>query len=462
MVAVVKTGYSLHRVFNYNENKVKEGVANCIGAVNYPKDLNDLTLSNKLNRLIGLATLNEVVERNSVHISLNFHPSENFSHEKLQAIADSYMKQIGFGNQPYLVYEHMDAGHPHIHIITVKVDGNGQRIETQNIGKHASSTARRKVEKEFGLIKAEESKSNEFEALNPADVRAAAYGKGPTKTEIKKVLNNVLEQYTYSSLHELNALLKVYNVQAYRGKEDGIVYNNHGLYYRILDPKTAKPIGIPIKASDFFIFPTGKKNQDKSKEIPTLKTLEQKFFINKARTNQSAKNQTKNTIDLILNQKSKVTLDALIASMKTKGIDIVLRQKNPDAPIYGLTFIDHRTKSVFNGSELGKPYSANAIQKRCLSSEKQLETIIAERIKSSTNIPLKKSMPEPRATTLRVRKSPSFKSDQKEPINGFFHLDIAPKSILEELTQADYCPEYIPPHLRLKRKKRKKKRFNNP
>ena len=35
MVAVIKAGHSMHRIFNYNENKVKEGVAECIGAENF-------------------------------------------------------------------------------------------------------------------------------------------------------------------------------------------------------------------------------------------------------------------------------------------------------------------------------------------------------------------------------------------------------------------------------------------
>jgi hypothetical protein len=28
------------------------------------------------------------------------------------------MERIGFGRQPYLVYRHFDADHPHIHIVT--------------------------------------------------------------------------------------------------------------------------------------------------------------------------------------------------------------------------------------------------------------------------------------------------------------------------------------------------------
>ena len=36
-----------------------------------------------------------------------------------------------------------------------------------------------------------------------------------------------------------------------------------------------------------------------------------------------------------------------------------------DGIIYGITYIDHHTKCVFNGSHLGKQYSANGIQQRC-------------------------------------------------------------------------------------------------
>src|SRR5579875_1769056 len=103
MVAIIKTGTSIHRTLNYNEQKVKEGVAECIAAVNYPKDVSQLTLSNKLNRLLNQAALNENVTRNSVHISLNFDPLErNLSHVQLVQIADAYMAKIGFGKQPSL------------------------------------------------------------------------------------------------------------------------------------------------------------------------------------------------------------------------------------------------------------------------------------------------------------------------------------------------------------------------
>jgi hypothetical protein len=111
MVAVIKTGHSIHRIFNYNENKVKEGLAECIGAGNYPIGSDILSLSIKLNRFLKQLELNENVKRNSTQISLDFHPSETqLSKEKLLAINEIYMDKIGFGKQPYLVYQHHDAG----------------------------------------------------------------------------------------------------------------------------------------------------------------------------------------------------------------------------------------------------------------------------------------------------------------------------------------------------------------
>ena len=53
MVAVIKTGHSIHRILNYNENKVKEGVAAFISAANYPINPEKLSLNQKLNRLLN-------------------------------------------------------------------------------------------------------------------------------------------------------------------------------------------------------------------------------------------------------------------------------------------------------------------------------------------------------------------------------------------------------------------------
>lgn len=88
MVTVIKTGHFIHRIFNYNENKVRVGAAECIGAGNYPVDSDKMSFSMKLNRFLKQVELNENVRRSSVHISLNFHPSEShLSKDKLPEFA---------------------------------------------------------------------------------------------------------------------------------------------------------------------------------------------------------------------------------------------------------------------------------------------------------------------------------------------------------------------------------------
>ncbi len=84
MVAVIHASSSLRNALNYNEQKVNEHVATCLAAVNYPKDVEDLTFHQKLNRLQNQADLNSKTKVNSVHISLNFDPSERLSEEKLK------------------------------------------------------------------------------------------------------------------------------------------------------------------------------------------------------------------------------------------------------------------------------------------------------------------------------------------------------------------------------------------
>ncbi len=171
MVAVIKTGHSLNRILNYNEQKVTEGLAKCISAINYSIKVENLSVKYKLNRLQNQAALNENVTRNSVHISLNFDPSEKLSKKQLNEIAEIYMQKIGFGKQPYLVYQHHDAAHPHIYIVTVKVWEDGSRIDTQNIGKNQSEKARKEIKQSFGLVKAEDSKQRQAFKLKAVNVQ---------------------------------------------------------------------------------------------------------------------------------------------------------------------------------------------------------------------------------------------------------------------------------------------------
>ena len=432
MVAIIKTGHSIHCIFNYNENKVKTGVAECIGAGNYPVDIEKMNSGIKLNRLLKQAALNENVSRNSVHVSLNFDTSDKgLSKEKLMQIADTYMQKIGFGNQPYLVYQHHDAGHPHIHVVSIKVREDGSRIDMQNIGRNQSEKARKEIEQDFGLVAAEAQKKQELFRLKPVSIGKALYGKSQTKMAIQNILENVLNKYRYASLPELNAVLKLYNVMAERGTENSRIFKSGGLVYRILDEQS-KPIGVPIKASLFY-------------NKPTLKFLEEKFSGNETKR-LPHKARIKNAIDMTLLAKKELPVDELIKALKKQGIDTVLRQ-NEQGILYGITYIDHQTKCVFNGSALGKQYSAKAIQQRCLGKEVSGQDVLLQHPSLKQEMGL-----QPQHTAAETKASDN-------DLQTIKHLT-GTGNVWDELLQPEKYADWLPKNLKRKRKKKKRKNIS--
>ena len=313
MVAKITSPHSIKRALNYNEQKVLKGNAECIYAGNYLKDAAGLNFHEKFNRFKDLIELNERTQKtNTLHISLNFSAGENLDKEKLVMVANSYMEKIGFGKQPYLVYEHHDAAHPHIHIVTTNIEADGKRINTYNIGRNQSEKARKEIEEEFKLQKANGKNQNQFGKIQPVDVQKVLYGKSETKRAITNVLDAVINQYKYTSLAELNAILKQYNVVADRGKEDGIIYNTKGLLYKVLDTN-GKKVGVPIKASSIY-------------SQPTLINLEKKFEENEIKR-QTDKQKLKVTIRFSSYKKSLQCLDEFIKALRRDFIDACTQAK---------------------------------------------------------------------------------------------------------------------------------------
>jgi hypothetical protein len=436
MVAIVNTSTSIHRTLHYNEQKLKEGKAIFIDAANYPKDAEQLNFYQKLNRLTHQAALNENVTRNSVHISLNFDPKEQLTDATLRAIANTYMQKIGFEKQPYLVYKHMDAGHPHIHIVSIKVKEDGKRIDMQNMGRNQSTTARKEIENEFALIKADERKLTQAYQPQPIDPQKLQYGKSETKRAVTNILDKVMNQYKYTSLAELNAILKQYNIVADRGAQQSRVYKNNGLQYKVLDAN-GKPTGVPIKASSIY-------------NKPTLKNLEKHFEANEQKRLPD-KSKLKTDVDWVLHHNPK-NLKEFTEALKKEQVQVVLWQ-NDKGQVYGLTYIDYRTKSVFNGSDLGKSYSSAGIQERLDSLRKDISVSGME--KNNTR---EKEQPQPSSTVNESKHYISKESKREIQENFVFSIkenNAVNADLLEQLMRAEKANNRLPYELLKKKRKRK-------
>jgi hypothetical protein len=423
MVARIRSGKSIKGAINYNEHKVKEAKATLILAKHYHKDQNNLTFHDKLNRLQKLANLNTRATTHCFHVSLNFDPSEKLSKEELKQIATVYMEKINFGDQPYLVYEHHDAAHQHIHIVTTNITKDGKRISLHNLGKTESEKARKEIEISFGLVRAMHKQQGQQAQLN--NLNKVQYGKVETKRAISNIVSQVVSTYKFASLPEFNSILKQYNIIADSGAENTRMFKNKGLQYSIIDER-GKKIGVPVKASSIY-------------NKPTLTNLESKYEANKQARQPFAK-QLKDTIDAIIkNDPDKHTFTGLL---KHKNIDVVFRT-NSDSFIYGITYVDHNSRSVFNGSELGKQYSA-AIIKEKLKQEpvggSQSKTGSGESKTGSGEGSFKKTT-ELKKTNLTTES---------------VHQQAQNNNIIQSLTGNNSSYNYIPYQLRRKRKRKKK------
>jgi len=86
MVAKISTPNSMLAALNYNENKVKMSKAICLHAEGFLLDTNELSFTQKAKGFERLNERNETAKTKTLHISLNFDPSEKLSETKLKIL----------------------------------------------------------------------------------------------------------------------------------------------------------------------------------------------------------------------------------------------------------------------------------------------------------------------------------------------------------------------------------------
>jgi len=360
MVSFVESSAGTRRTLLYNELKLAEGKALFLGAFNYWKEDGELDFEDKLRRLRDLTVLNERVHKHTIHFSLNFHPGDRITDKEMRRIAGEFLRQIDFGDQPALVYRHLDAGHPHAHVVTVKVRPDGSGIENDKRSPRYMTRVCAELERRHNLTPALSAPVVQRQPI----MTLLEYGKAPTSTGIAGILDYVLDNFAYTSIEELNAVLSKSNVRADRGSEQGLMYRDRGLYYRMIDERGIK-IGAPIKASAF-------------PRRPTLDYLEKKFVANQL-TKQQHIVRVRTWIDWSLYGDSPSSLDNWKESLSQDKIHVVTlrtpvqrRHRNaPELPAvrtpydgHGFYYIDYTYNTVYRDTDLGPNYTAAAILHR--------------------------------------------------------------------------------------------------
>jgi len=281
---------------------------------------------------------NRNTEKTALHISLNPDPGDKVNDEQFIKMAEEYMREMGYGQQPFAVFKHTDIDRTHIHIVSVCVDEQGKKI-SDKFEKKRSMNVCRDLERKYGLLPAAEKVQRENDRIfHPVD-----YRKGDIKSQIASVVRHLPKYYQFETLGQYNALLSLFNITAEKVEAELYGKMHRGLLYIPLNGEGERA-GHPFKASLF----------GKDAGMPAL---EQHF----AKCRETLKyHSARQIVKSALNTAVKDTGDELNfrKHLAQKGINAIIR-RNDTGRIYGMTFIDHNSKTVWNGSSLGKELSAN-------------------------------------------------------------------------------------------------------
>ena len=194
MLAIVEPARSIRGAVLYNEAKLTMEQARFLDAHNFLQEKEELTLPEKLERFRNLTELNERSQMKCIHFSVNFPPADSLSDKEMKLIATELMEDLGFGDQPWLTYRHIDVAHAHMHIVTTNIRLDGSRISNDLRSPHHLKQVCHQLEEKHHLrhvlwdpdlsIPNKPLKHTTLSRDNQPMI--ARYGENPTKTTISE------------------------------------------------------------------------------------------------------------------------------------------------------------------------------------------------------------------------------------------------------------------------------------
>jgi len=335
MIAKISSSNSLAATLGYNFKKVEKHEASVLLVQGLFQDRNG-----RYSRAQMLADMLRTIpercrtKKAVFHCSLNPHPDEKLSDETLSRIAAEYMEALGYGAQPYIVFRHNDIPRAHIHIVSLRVDSEGRKINDR-FERRRSKRITDALEAKFGLLPSQKKEDVSAQPL------AVEIGAGDIKRQVAAAVEHVLGRYAFQSVGEMNLLLARFRVTAEEVKTERKGRPFDGIVYTATDADGHK-ICTPIKASEI------------GRQV-SYAALRRHFEQSKGVVRERAGAIRRAIADVMQTSPDRAEF---IDRMREHGIETVTRI-NAAGRLYGITFIDDANGIAVNGSRLGKGFAAN-------------------------------------------------------------------------------------------------------
>jgi len=360
MIAKISTGLFTYGMVKYNHDKTnsaKNGeVEALILGINMIPNSNFETI---VSTIMDSNNKSLSVEKSNIHISLNFHKDDILDNDSIYNIAQDYMEQMGYKDQPYAVYRHFDKEHPHVHIVSSQINRERKKINDSHIY-YKSQALTRELEVKYGITKAVE--KNEIFSKKDIDTAINEHleqGKHSLTAIMKTVLNEVLDSKP-TTINQFERKLEEFQMRRIIASDDDGSIKGHSFYLLPIDQ---------LGNENFFSSSKGisATDLDNSFSYHSIETqiqinLKQKEVLQKgimgrlyAVINPIKEKQRLSLFNPGNNDPFKEKLSNFTTDLKKKGIELIVkRSQTGDDPnsIYGLLFKDIKSGQTYTATEV--------------------------------------------------------------------------------------------------------------
>ena len=313
IVKILGSASSNFHGVQYNDKKVEKGTGELMLMKNFPSFINENSSQEGVRNYLKSISKNEKVKKPQFHavISTKF---QQHNKEELAKVAEDFMQEMGYGNQPFIVVFHNDTENNHVHIVSTRVD--------KSTGK--------KLNDSYEKLKAQKSL---------IEIKERIYGKNN-----EDIINKLLS-YNISSLKQLEILMEKNGFKLVNNKNDE---NALDILKNGVREKTIN--GNQLNFSN-------PKNDNRAKQIKAILNKYKEVYSNKV-----FKVEDRRYLEKMLpeekqkeNWKPKIEFESELQKKLREvfGIDVVFHHKDELHP-FGYTLIDHKTGTIYKGSEILK------------------------------------------------------------------------------------------------------------
>ncbi|QJD98564.1 relaxase/mobilization nuclease domain-containing protein (plasmid) [Mucilaginibacter robiniae] len=302
MIVKILNSSSKFNGVSYNTKKTDKDLGELMKVKNfgYLQAVTNVLPEEYKNYLIFHSSTNSKVKDQQFHAVITCKGREYDKHQ-LTGFADAFLKEMGYGDNPYLIVFHKDTNNNHVHLVSSRIDSEGKKISDAFEYKRAYAAVQKILQNDI-------------------------------KLSTDKLINRAFD-YSISTVAQFKLLFEQQGYIVTHDDKEIALRKFDDIQQRISIDKINERITLSVK--------------DESR-IRQLKAIFEKYSSLADPSLKVIYEPTKYKDD----KKPIGYTSDLVQGLKQKfGIDIVFHGKK-GLPPYGYSIIDHNSKAVFKGSDI--------------------------------------------------------------------------------------------------------------